>query len=251
MEYRVKKEEILKKLIAVIFPEFTNKVTWAVVLAGITLLSSSFLEQILKKLIDESFNWNLTDGNDAIIGAAVIAFGLLHNYGFIREKRKIPYDPVAYDKIKRDLEHDKITFNNFDKWIPESCLKNYINHILTNHSYVSREINSLDYFYYEGAKSSNDYINVDLTMLKNELHEAFMTFEDFTATHFFSHGPIRSDDSIYMCMHPEWNVDRGGYPTPEQDKEYDKLACQLNELGESVIQKYDTYRQAIKHILSI
>lgn len=45
----VKLDEIVKKVLGYIFPEVTNKITLMVVFSGVTLLSSSLIEQILKK----------------------------------------------------------------------------------------------------------------------------------------------------------------------------------------------------------
>ncbi|WP_407531818.1 hypothetical protein [Vibrio parahaemolyticus] len=73
------KKELFNKLLAYIFPEFTNKVTWFVIISGVALLPSSFIEEIFRALINENFNLKLTDGNDSVIGAVIIGFGLLHN----------------------------------------------------------------------------------------------------------------------------------------------------------------------------
>ncbi|EGR0939166.1 hypothetical protein EH291_17375 [Vibrio cholerae] len=251
MEYVVNKKELFNKLLAYIFPEFTNKVTWFVIISGVALLSSSFIEEILRALINENFNLKLTDGNDSVIGAVIIGFGLLHNYGYVREKNKVPYDVVAHEKLKRDLEHDTKLFNKINSWIPEGNFKGFIEHVLANHSYVSHLENPRDYFYYDGDKSDNNFVNEELNSLKQALHGSFMKFEDFKAVHFFVHGPARSDDSLYLCMHPEWNTDRGGYPSSEEDKRYGELTSELNSLGRDVIKKYDEYRLAIKRVLSI
>ena len=118
--------EIIKKFFSILFPEFTNKLTWAVVAAGLTLVSSSFLEQMIRTFVNEKFSWNITDGNDAVIGVIVIALGLLHNYGFVREKNKIQHDPAEHEKLNRELEHDKSVFEQLDKFICENHLKTHI-----------------------------------------------------------------------------------------------------------------------------
>ena len=245
------KKELFEKLLAYAFPEFTNKVTWFVIISGVALLSSSFIEEVLRAIINENLNLKLTDGNDAVIGATIIGFGLLHNYGYVREKNKVPYDVVAHEKLKRDIGHDTKLFNKINSWIPEGKFKGFIEHVLASHSYVSYLENPRDYFYYDGNNSDNNFVNEELNDLKQDLHASFMKFEDFKAIHFFSHGPVRSDDSLYLCMHPEWNTDRGGAPSLEEEKRYGELTSELNTLGRNVINKYDEYRLAIKRVLSI
>lgn len=242
---------ILSKIVNIIFPEFTNKITWVVIVAGITLLSSSFLEQIIRFVINDSLNWNLTDGNDAHLGVIIIALGLLHNYGFVREKYKPRHDVISHEKLNRELQHDQNLFNKLEEYIEESYLKNYIIFILTNHRYLLKDDEPLKYFYYKANESQYDFINLKINNAKNELHKSFVEFENFMAGHFFVHGPVRSDKSLYLCLHPELNIDRGGNPTREQDIEYDRLAAKLVELGENVIKNYDTFRLLVKRELAI
>lgn len=242
---------IISKILNTIFPEFTNKITWAVIATGITLLSSSFIEQILKALINENLNWNLTDGNDAFIGVIVIALGLLHNYGFVREKNKPKHNLVSHEKSNRELEHDKNLFKELEKYIEESYLKDRINFILTNHSYISKDDEPLDYFYYRAAQSQYNFINSEINDSKIDLHKSFVEFENFMSRQFFAHGPARSDNSLYLCLRPDWNMDRGGCPTPEQNFEYDKLSEKLSNLGEKVKENYDQYRLLVKRELAI
>jgi hypothetical protein len=242
---------IISKILNTIFPEFTNKITWAVIAAGIALLSSSFVEQILRALINDNLNWNLTDGNDAFWGVIVIALGLLHNYGFVREKNKPQHDVASHEKLNRELEHDQTLFKKLEEYIEESYLKNYINFILTNHSYFSKDDEPLDYFYYKAAQSQYNFINSEINDVKIDLHKSYVEFENFMSHHFFAHGPARSDNSLYLCMHPDWNMDRGGHPTREEDIAYDELAKKLIELGEKVEKKYENYRLLVKRELAI
>tara|TARA_R110002012_G_C11644361_1_gene610917 strand:+ start:1401 stop:2144 length:744 start_codon:yes stop_codon:yes gene_type:complete len=243
--------KIFSKIISTIFPEFTNKLTWAVVAAGLALISSSLVEQIIRAAINENLNWNLTDGNDAIIGVVLISLGLLHNYGFVREKNKPQHDQIAHEKLDRELEHDKTIYSKLNEYIEEGYLINYIESILTNHSYTTKESEPLDYFYYEGNKFEYNFINFQINQAKDELLESFKNFEDFKSTCFFSHGLNRSDGQLYMCMHPYWNIDRGGYPTREEDKKYDDCTKKLIQLGELVQSNYKNYRSKVKSALAI
>ena len=73
------KKEILDfiyKLIKLLKPEFYNKITWAVVIAGLALLSTSLIDKIISAVFELSFQIKLTDGNDAVIGIALVIIGL-------------------------------------------------------------------------------------------------------------------------------------------------------------------------------
>ena len=76
---RMTKKEILDfiyKLIKLLKPEFYNKITWAVVIAGLALLSTSLIDKIISAVFELSFQIKLTDGNDAVIGIALVIIGL-------------------------------------------------------------------------------------------------------------------------------------------------------------------------------
>ncbi|MGE6117579.1 hypothetical protein ACLHZU_15950, partial [Aeromonas salmonicida] len=121
----------------------------------------------------------------------------------------------------------------------------------SSHSYISKPEDLRDFFFYEGDKCDNDFVNEDLNRSKNALHDALLKFEDFKSKHFFVHGPNRANGNLYLCMRPEWNIDRGGNPSSEEEGRYCELSSQLSSLGRELLKAYDEYRTAVKKVLSI
>ena len=63
---------------------------------------------------------------------------------------------------------------------------------------------------------------------------------------FFVYPETQTGEYIKLCMHPNWNVDRGGHGDPEDLKKYDEAAEKLRELSNNVTRSYKNYRQAMK-----
>ncbi|MDO9014227.1 MAG: hypothetical protein Q7U84_05550 [Polynucleobacter sp.] len=60
-------------------PEFYNKATWLLLIAGIALTSTSITERILFAFLDMQFNLKLTESSDSYIGLALVILGLSYN----------------------------------------------------------------------------------------------------------------------------------------------------------------------------
>lgn len=75
-------KEIVKKIVGHLFPEFSNKVTWSVLLVGFGLVSSSLVVEFVRKFITEQFSFDITNGNDTLVGFGLVVVALLHNLGF-------------------------------------------------------------------------------------------------------------------------------------------------------------------------
>ena len=247
----MKFNDIAKKILSILFPEFSNKLTWAVILCGITLISSPLLEQIIREFINKKFHLNLTDGNDAIIGVIVIALGLLHNYGFVRVQNMQKNDTSKWDERKRILKHDKGIFEKLSKLVNERHLKDYVNNIMRVHSFISTNDEPLDTFCYEGRDTDYIFINPTINTAKDEFYKSCCKFREFLSLNFFPHGPNLENDKLYMCMYPELNIDRGGNPTSKDRQKYDKYAKELFQLGNKVISNFISYRLSVKNEYSI
>lgn len=71
------------------FPSFSNKITWSVVLTGLTLLApKTWLEQILFEFLNINLNLNISSSSDNIFGVLLVIIGLTYNYFSLREKTK-------------------------------------------------------------------------------------------------------------------------------------------------------------------
>jgi hypothetical protein len=197
--------EVLKKAVSFVFPEFTNKLTWAVVTAGIALLSSSFIEQIIKNFINSEFNFNLTDGNDAIIGLILVMAGLLHNYGFVREKNKEYVDPIEIGRIEREVESDK---KLYQKLLTDLPFDGPIL-MLKEHDFLGSfnldEIKPLNNFVYYWQSAEYTFVDDNLEKVKHELLEKVGEFTQaiaqYTSRNAYGFQAVRVDCQLHDPAH--------------------------------------------------
>ncbi|WP_354625293.1 hypothetical protein [Psychromonas sp. MME2] len=79
----------IEKAFRLFFPEFSNKVTWAVVIAGLGLTTTSIFQSIINAVLVTQFNIKILGSYDSLIGVLLISLGLTHNILLQREKTKI------------------------------------------------------------------------------------------------------------------------------------------------------------------
>ncbi|MCJ8313255.1 MAG: hypothetical protein HRU38_13390 [Saccharospirillaceae bacterium] len=107
--------KILRLLVKLIFPDFSNRITWLVVFSGVLImspgLSTLISELLIKKYLDSSVNF---EGN-SIFGLILIISGLLHNllYQFIGQSKVI-------NGLNPSFRNDEMLFNKFIKLLPAS-----------------------------------------------------------------------------------------------------------------------------------
>jgi hypothetical protein len=114
--------EYLLRLIKLFKPEFYNKITWAVVIAGLAILSTSLIDKLINVAFKISLNTEITDGNDALVGIALVVIGL--SYHIL--SRRIEIQQSATAKNEQDLKrsaHDAEVFNRINEIMDETSLK--------------------------------------------------------------------------------------------------------------------------------
>lgn len=229
-------------------PKFYNRITWVIVICGITILSTPIISRILEKLIEAKLNIKVTDNNDSLYGFLLICVGLLYHlantglHEFINWWKEKTLD-------KNKIEHDIELFKMFDNIINEEQLNFFIDKTCSNHSYLTKQCDKIEIFINKGKLSANTFMISEIENAKKSLVKVMDEYTLFLSNSFFQHGPLRDDHQLYMCLYPNLNIDRGGYPTEEQEKFYDKKRSELFDLSHNVLNNYNIYRTCIKNHL--
>lgn len=237
----------LFKLIKLLKPEFYNKITWTVVIAGLAILSTSLIDKLINAFFRVSFNIEITGGNDAIVGIALVVIGLFYQV----LSRRIEIQENATVKKEQELKrsaHDAEVFNRIDQIMDETSLKNILDWIGTDHSYESDQIAIMDKFYYEARENKNSYLHSEIEDKKQEMISALGRLRNFLSLNFFVF-PNNQIQARRFCLYPELNVDRGGLPTPEQSLRYDEKAEEMFGLIDAAYECFVNYRLAVKTCL--
>lgn len=235
------------KILQFLLPKFYNRLTWVIVIAGISLMANSLLWEILNAILKINFQITIINENDPIFGLICILLALIYN-AFINSLEYKKETHKLVDRIKDEEEskdHDRLTFQTYDEILPEEKFENFIGRLWGSHETHSDYLVSLDRYVDHARKSSNSFVINELEELKEkftkDLHELGM----FVGLNFFT---TRFNVEISQ-MHPDGNWDRSNFVTPESDAHYQECTVKLNKLIHDAQESYRTYRRRVKEIL--
>ncbi len=237
------------KLIKLLKPEFYNKITWAIVVAGLAILSTSLIDKLINAVFKISFNIEITDGNDAVVGLALVVIGLVYHL----LSRKIEIQESNSTKREQDAkrsEHDIEVFNRTNEIMGETTLKDILDWIGTDHSYESDQKSIIDRFFHEAREHNNSYLHAEIEVKKQDFIISLGKLRSFLSLNFFVY-PKEQVKIRRFCLYPELNMDRGGFPTPEQSQRYDEKAEEMFALIDSAYENYVNYRLSVKQWLYV
>ncbi|ABM02820.1 conserved hypothetical protein [Psychromonas ingrahamii 37] len=242
----------IEKVFRLFFPEFSNKVTWAVIITGLGLTSSSIFQNILNEVLKKEFDFQILGAYDSLVGIVLIALGLTHNILLQREKTKIEvngkFDSESEGKVLA-REHDLKLFQKITDGFEEYFLTEYISSLNDDHSYSTSDKSRLRNFVYYSEETEYDFINADLNKKFTEFGQSLSTVMNWTATHFFHHPSHLVMENQRYCLYPELNPDRGG----EEDTlgKYNEHAVEIINLTDDLFEKYKQFRTSVKYELYI
>lgn len=240
----------VEKVFRLFFPEFSNKVTWAVIVAGLALTSASIIEKIIQVAFKVTYDIDIFGGNDAIVGVGLVALGLIHNIILQREKTKIEISAnLPVDNSAR-LEHDVQIFNRLNELMDEDNLEGTLNCLEVNHAYFYSKYSSIENFIYAIDKSDNAFADDSLNDAMGELRTSLQKLNSFLINNCQQMRHGTNDD--YLCLHPYWNCDRDGtFGNREDDIKYDKAMKEMFEVIDGTRAGYVSYRKSIKSKLAV
>ncbi|PSU99289.1 hypothetical protein [Photobacterium kishitanii] len=242
--------EKIEKVFRLFFPEFSNKVTWCVVVAGIGLTSTSFVQSIINAVLETQFNIKILGQYDSLVGIVLIAFGLIHNILLQREKTKIEVNGKS-EVNKQAIEHDKTLFEHLNSILDDEYLMDFFEGVEVNHAYFYSKVKPLTDFMYEIEKVKTEFVLDSIASSLNQLKPVTRQLNEFFVCNFDPYGPGRGDD-LWLCLHPHWNCDRAGsWSDFEGSKKYDAAMKGLFQLIDNYKESYKDYRLAVKKELCI
>lgn len=242
----------IEKIFRLFFPEFSNKVTWAVVITGLGLASSPIFQTILNEVLEKEFNFQILGSYDSLVGIGLITLGLTHNILLQREKTKIEVNGKFDNEVESKSlarEHDVKLFKKMTDGFEEYFLTEYISSLNDDHSYSTSQKNRVRNFVYYSEETEYDFLNPVLNEKFIEFGQSLSKVMCWSAHNFFHHpSHIVMEDQRY-CLHPHLNPDRGG--REDTDGKYNKCAIEVINLTDDLLEKYKQFRACVKRELYI
>jgi hypothetical protein len=175
--------------------------------------------------------------------------GVIGGKGYLSWQRNEAFKQRCAPEIRA---HDLLLFRRADEFLRDNLLSDFLDKLETDDSYIKFQRRQVDRFRWLFSEVGNQFIDVELSEKLAVLISSLNKLLLFLATHFFYY-PTRQphDNDSQYCLHPNFNVDRDGDGTPEEDAKYEGLAKELDEAVRNVRAAYIEYRSAVKHYLFV
>jgi len=151
----------------------------------------------------------------------------------------------------RMQEHDKRIFDMSSETLPERRLIDFLDELESDDSYWSNDFRCIQGFLEFFRESGNQYKIKEINKKAKELLIDLKRLATFLGLQFFVHPGGQQPPNIRLCLHPEMNIDRAVYVSPENRLKYDKIQDELYDKCKKVRKKYQSYRESVKSRLYI
>jgi len=242
--------DLVLKILNFFRPKFYNRITWVVVCAGISMMSTSFIEKIIEVLFEKTFNLSLTATSDVAWGFGLVCIGLIYhliNTGFF----ELVTTQNRHIEIENKKAHDKNIFQKANELMKEEEFSDLLSWLLNDHSYTTNKCEKLEMFCDFLAKTENQFL---LNELKNPT-QSFLSCSykliEFLCLRFFVYPASQTRTDMKLCMQPSWNIDRDGGGSQEEIEKYTELTNELKQYVLETQKHYHELRNNIKNKLVI
>lgn len=243
-----KTKELLFKLIKIFKPEFYNKATWFLLVAGVSLVSTKFIEKVISILFEINFDISFTDGNDNLIGLAIIIITLIYHF-FSRKMEADSEIKKHLETRTKEREHDIIKFKLLEENLGFQKYNDILTYIITDHSYYRSKFRPIENFLAESKNPASEFITKNIEKHRKTLLKSILDLQSFLV-HNFDPILVKNPDDVRYRMLPDLNIDRSTrYPSIEEQKTYDEKSKELDEKVYQAMDDYIKLRRCVKEEL--
>lgn len=243
-------KDFIVELIKLIKPEFYNKLTWTMVIAGIALLSTPLWQDIVVAALDKYLGLNVSLAGSPIWGFGLIIIGLVYHF-VTNSLLKFMHLIKERDAEDNQKTHDTKIFKASDEKINEQQLYNFFSRLTGEHAYWFEESNKIDDLTHFLSGHENTYLTTEIKDQASIFIQNLEKLMVFVATHFVVFPREQQGGNPRLCMHPDGNWDRVLTVSDEDSRLYDELSGQLNDLVRQAREGYIAYRKSVKENLFI
>ena len=242
--------EFILKIIKLLKPEFYNKLTWSVVIAGLALMGTPFWEEIISSVLNKEYNLNLAPGGNTPWGFSLVIAGLLYHLISNSLLQFVEYKNKENTESGRH-KHDVNIFEQSKSILTEQHLNYFIDSLLSDHSYITKDSRPLHYYADYHSAPESEYIDKELRNASIAMSEAINSLLSWMSVNFWAFPNKQSAGNLRLCMHPHLNIDREGDGKPGDSLKYGAFTDTLTTLSKDVTDSYAQYRKLVKHKLFI
>ena len=238
----------LLKLIELLRPKFYNKLTWLVVISGLSLMSTPLWITLVNLVFETNLQFSITEESDTVWGFALVLVGL--TYHFINtgiHELVISKKNQAYHQ--RREAHDVEVFESLNAIIDEPYIDSLFDYMHTSDAIMWDDYQNLRKFAVYAMETRNQFIAEDVKLKADSFSSSLNELLSFVNSEFDEYPYGQAKTNFRMCLAPQLNCDRAG--SWEDGPKYDALVRQMMEITSTVKVSYTDWRLEVKKQLLV
>lgn len=236
------------KLIELLKPKFYNRITWLIVVCGLSLMSTPLWVTIANAILNKTFELSITDKSDTLWGFLLCCLGLVYhllNTGL----HEVALSVTSKATLEKKELHDKSIFSQLNTIIDEDTLEHILYRLRSDHSLYKNSDESMRNFIIKATSSSNSFLCTDINDKTKLLSKSWADFFRFVDEHFDIYPYNQSADNYRLCLAPQLNCDRAG--SWDDNAAYGQLSDEMEVLIKAVKDTYRGWRNTVKENLYV
>lgn len=208
------------KILDILRPKFYNRLTWVVVMAGLSLMTAPIWTLLLSKILEKNFEFSITGESDLAWGFSLCVLGLIYHLA-ITGIREFLLAQDAKEKNQRIQTHDSDLFMKLSNSLPEEYLNRLIGCIETEDAIKWDDHRKIESFILLANETGHSFITLELKVSTEKLTSVLSEFVRFISRNFDEYPYGQGVENFKMCLAPQLNCDRAG--SWEDGPKYDAL----------------------------
>lgn len=236
---------IALKVLAYLRPQFYNRITWAIVITGLTLMSTPLWLVVVELVIESQLHISMGDSNQVGWGFALCFVGLVYHL-LNTSLHEVASAINSKGKIAKTIEHDRNIFFELDGILNESSLRSTLESLEVNHATRLKNSEAILNFVRAAESSGKTFLTQEIKKKSEQLCKAASDLSWFISNEFDEYPYCQAVDNFQICLAPRLNCDRAGswYDMPK----YDALIAQLFSKTSALMTAYQEWRTAVKEV---
>ena len=236
------------KILEILRPKFYNRLTWVVVIAGLSLMTTPIWTLLLSKLLEKNFEFSITGESDLAWGFSLCVSGLLYHLA-ITGKHEFLLAQNTKEKNQKIQKHDSELFMTLADSLPEEYLNRLIGYIETEDAIRWDEHRKIESFILLANEAGHSFMTPELKASTEKLTSALSEFIRFISRNFDEYPYGQGVTNFKMCLAPQLNCDRAG--SWEDGPKYDALVKEMMSFTQGISVSYKEWRTTVKDALYI
>lgn len=231
------------KVLEFLRPRFYSRITWVIVIAGLTLMSTPLWQDVVKSVIESQLHISLGNSNQVGWGFALCCVGLVYHL-LSTSLHEVASAINSKGKIAQTLEHDRNIFQELHGILDESSLRSTLESLEVNHSIRYEKSEAILNFVRAAESSSKTFLTQEIKEKTEQLCKAATDLSRFISNEFDEYPYGQAVVNFQMCLAPRLNCDRAG--SWDDMPKYDALTAQLFSKTSALMTAYQEWRIAVK-----